>query len=194
MKKILMIFGALMLFIGAQSQNANRSGVVVELGGGYTTGNVYNDEQFHFSSYYDYFYDEIVYNSYYTDEKEGQGAYISLDAGYQWATSRHFAVKAMATIGLPVNYMDVFNFGVKGMLRYTSNDFGSGQSFYIEAGIGPKLCSCGGVGVLVAPEIGAGINITSHIYLGLDFVYNITTDDYVSLSYGVPQLKVGYRF
>ncbi len=196
-----MIFSVLMLFVGAHAQNANRSGAVIELGGGYNMSvDEINKDSRNFVSYFmdspTYYYEPGWHN------KEGQGVYLSLDAGYQWATSTHFSIKAMATVGVPINYSNYTNFGLKCMLRYSSNDFGNGQSVYVEAGAGPKMWKNAGVYFLIAPEIGAGLNINSHLYLGLDFVYNIITDDgqdpeyqdWRNLSYGVPQLKIGYRF
>lgn len=191
-----MVLGTLMLFIGAQAQNANRSGVVVELGGGHTIGNLVDGSYSYGGGYWDYFTNKWINTPGNYSAGKGQGVYLSLDAGYQWATSRHFAVKAMAIVGVPLAYTKYTNFGMKGMLRYTSNDFGRGQSIYAEAGVGPKLYvvnDC--IGVLISPEIGVGININSHLYLGLDFVYNMFAEgDRLDRSYGVPQLKVGYRF
>lgn len=192
-----MVLGTLMLFIGAQAQNANRSGVVVELGGGYTTGNLVDGSYSYGGGYWDYFTNKWINTPGTYSAGEGQGGYISLDAGYQWATARHFAVKSMATVGVPLADVEHTNFGVKGMLRYTSNDFGSGQSIYCEVGVGPKLYfyKNGEVGFLIAPEAGVGLNINSHLYLGLDFAYNIFVEgEWRDCSYGVPQLKVGYRF
>ncbi len=190
-----MVLGTLMLFIGAQAQNANRSGVVVELGGGHTIGNLVDGSYSYGGGYWDYFTNKWINTPGTYSAGYGQGGYISLDAGYQWATSRHFAVKAMATVGVPLADADFTNFGVKGMVRYTSNDFGSGQSIYVELGVGPKLFGRSGViQVLITPEAGVGLNINSHLFIGLDFVYNLVIDAYDCLSYGVPQLKVGYRF
>lgn len=202
-----MIIGALMLFIDVQAQNANRNGVIVELGGGYTTGNIYEQEVVSSAEYYDYFFERWLTDNTYSLEQKGQGTYLSLEAGYQWATSRHFAVKAMASFGLPFSEAAYLNFGVKGMLRYTSRDFGNGQSIYAEAGIGAKMQPDSfrpEPSYLIIPDVGVGLNINSHLYIGLDFVYNIVFESSVKdfdytypvhdLSYGVPQLKVGYRF
>ncbi len=225
-----MIIGALMLFIDVQAQNANRNGVIVELGGGYTTGNIY--EKLHTLEYYDY-NNTYDYNyNYYEEEKIGEGgtgAFLSVNAGYQWATSKHFAVKAMASVGIPFDDTSFTNFGLKGMFRYTSKDFGSGQSIYAEAGVGITLfthdCETyqlkwdDKVRCLISPEIGVGLNINAHLYFGLSFVFNIITEEgydtyydytnynnyelglgrferdcYRYVSYGVPQVKIGYRF
>lgn len=197
MKKLLLLLVCmLMTASGIQAQNANRSGFIVELQGGAAFG-------------------EVLYRSFYSEESEKSmlkgGVVGSLDVGYRWATSGHFAFGAKLGV-----WSDFAEFGktlqiriLPGM-RWTSKDFGNkNMSAYISFNTGFALSpSCYEIPVFVPLQLGVGVNLSTHFYAGIVFDYSICVFDHVDCknynnyhtydilasSYPALSIKLGYRF
>lgn len=141
MKKILLIAMVMLgVVFTSNAQNANRSGVFVEITPGVT----------------------IITDCY--DFECGPSFSTSFDAGYRWAISTHCALDAKLTACLPIEGIDDGHIGVTILpsFRYTSLELGnSNKSVYFSVGLG--FCFPMQVGY----DVQLGFNLSNHFYLGL---------------------------
>lgn len=112
MKKILLIAMVMLgVVFTSNAQNANRSGVFVEITPGVAIITELYDPSFS----------------------------TSFDAGYRWAISTHCALDAKLTACLPINGIDHSGVTILPSFRYTSLELGnSNKSVYFSVGLG--LC------------------------------------------------------
>ena len=154
MKKILLIAMAVLgVAFASNAQNANRSGVFIELAPG------------------------ITINSY----KLEKCFSTSFDAGYRWAFHRHWALDARLKFelfrflsddtGMPVGIT------VLPALRYTSSELGydSNISFYASMGVGYYYLG------LFGYDVQLGFNLSNHFYLGLKHDGHMDFDFYAPI-------------
>lgn len=197
MKKLLLLLVCLLMTAsGIQAQNANRSGFIIELQGGAAFGEI------------------LKYTVYaHADDMSmlKGGVVGSIDFGYRWATSKHFAFGGR--IGV---WSDFAEFGktlqirfLPGM-RWTSTDFGSkNMSAYISFNTGYAVTPKGDIPQFVPIQLGVGVNFTTQLYAGIVFDYSICTFGAIDYdlsynhshwyyieasSYPALSLKLGYRF
>lgn len=196
------------------AQNANRSGVFVELAGGIPIGDIYGN------GYVDgYIYDYSLNNQYIDVAAPNMylkgGVELYFSVGYRYALNENWAVGLQAGIEGNVDAFEETFKVPKGMLgvRWTSGDFKNGMSFYIQPQAGFAL-NIKNSGIYVPAGVDLGFNLTNHMYLGFDLTYNISvggdyigkpvyTDKYEDYwasivmdpkSYMSAKIKLGYRF
>lgn len=208
MKRLLTLIAAVLLAVtGLYAQNANRNGFFIELQGGAAFGEVLKYEPG---------------NSDYPSASCLKGGGVgSLDFGYRFATSNHFAIDFK--IGAWSNFAEAGRtLQLRGMpgFRWTSNDFGSNMSAYLALNAGVGLSPAGGgsgdLGLYIPVELSVGINFSQHFYGGVIFNYSALVsgecsdhgnleidgnewyyDDLVHIkrqSYPTIGLRLGYRF
>lgn len=220
MKKLLFIFAAILIAIGAQAQNANRGGFFLELGIGGTVSDMPRiglqlDKN----------------NSLYAIHTAGAKFDVALGArasmkNRHWAyevrlefesTTEH-TVPNLAGKLLPVSF------------RYTSGELFGNMSIYATFGLGAAIANSGndihytdfksgliwkpgenneeaiikspfsaGISVGPAYTVGVGLNITSHLYAGFawdaQFMINsCRATESETLHYGSCGFRLGYRF
>lgn len=195
MKRIMILFAGIILATTAVfGQNANRKGFFVELQGGAALGEVVSLSQ----SYSD--------NDNYSPYLKG-GFVGSLDLGYRFRISRHFALEAKAGIWSNFAEFDqTWNIRILPGIRWTSADFGTNQSAFISLNTGFGM---GDYNYMTAPvELGAGVNFTPNLYAGIVWEYNLyvgdaephelrTENDHYYLyphTYNSLAIRIGYRF
>lgn len=179
MKRILLILTAFLSLVGmATAQNANRSGVFLELGGGPTFGTkLLKDVEWTGSSL-------IV-------KKAGSGE-ANLGVGYRKASSRVFAWEIKAQLStMPSDLEGSHTFALMPGFRYTTKELFGNVSMYfgLNAGVAimpqAKGYYYGGIDLIIGQpdymdfdnglsvggkiDLQAGLNLTTKIYLGLFF-------------------------
>ena len=177
-------------------QNANRRGFFVELQGGAALGEVLYLEPM------DGGQNPIAYL---------KGGFVgSLDLGYRFRTSRHFALEAK--VGLWSDFADfgnTWNFRILPGIRWTSSEFGKNQSAFIALNTGFGFGGYDYYSYFTVPvELGAGINFTPNLYAGIVWEYNLFVgedDEYhfhfgnnsyskCGRTYNSLAIRLGYRF
>lgn len=167
MKKIILI-AMVMLGVAftSNAQNANRSGVFVELTPGMT----------------------IV--------PDGYGHHMmcnfsmSLDAGYRWAFSTNWALDGRFKVqSILADGDECMVIVILPALRYTSSELSndSNKSFYASIGIGYDFLVYEGFGY----DVQLGFNLSNHFYLGLKTDGYINYGNHIHYPVGV---CLGYRF
>lgn len=146
------------------AQNANRSGIFLELQGGAALGDVIKPVSDYGMGSYD------LYPVYLKG-----GVVGSVDVGYRWATSSIFAIEAK--VGLWSNFADfnnTYNLRIMPGFRITTKEIYKNSSIFfgcnIGAGYAPSNNSRHDIFNAVA-EISTGLNINKNIYLGLFINY-----------------------
>lgn len=200
MKKIVFIIALLTALFSANAQNANRSGLFVDLGFGVAVGNTPITKAY------------LQTNSIKIEYGEGVGAMAAL--GYRYAISRFTAVEAK------VEYMNTFKnaaatsmFKVMPGGRYYFVNFKDNKSIFVGANIGIAIGSEGCVNtdgktepatflspmkVGLALDFELGVSLTPQMCLSAFFdmqsipQYHAKSED--SNSWGLLGAKVSYRF
>lgn len=152
-KLILLIAGVLLAFIGVQAQNANRTGIFIELQGGRAFGEVIHGEDYYYHSEFTYLKGGVV---------------GGLGVGYRYATSNSFAIEGK--VNLWADFLDIgdtFNLDIMPGIRWTSKDFSSNKSLYLSLNAGFGLNPTDAYSMFVPIEISVGFNLTNNLYLGV---------------------------
>ncbi len=219
MKKVLLIFAAIIIAIGVQAQNANRGGFFLELGIGSTVGDMPRIG-----------FQLDKNNTLYAVHTAGAKFDVALGAraamkNRHWAyelrlefesTTEH-AFQNLAGKLFPIAF------------RYTSGELFGNMSLYATFGLGAAVSSSGksideyseedlvwkpgvdneaaivkyplGSGVSVGPAytVGVGLNITNHLYAGFAWDAQMMINSYrakeaETLHYGSCGFRLGYRF
>lgn len=195
MKKILLI-AMVMLGVAftSNAQNANRSGLFVELSPGIYVGNtpVHDVEK----------KQTVVGNKYVTEivEKHLSGLNIEFDAGYRWAFHRHWALDTKIGFWMPTSSIEGISFKILPGLRYTSSEFkNSNISFFagFNGGLGMQIHGQFSGEFGFAYELKAGFNFTPKFSGAL--VWNAMSEiecmfDYPGVHTGALGINLGYRF
>lgn len=196
MKRLLLsIVCLLATIIGLQAQNANRSGVFVELQGGAAFGTVMDKEIRTGDSWYDYDYIRQWYI---------KGGFVgSFNVGYRYATSNQFAIEMKA--GAWGNFQNIDNTFTLDMLpgiRWTTKEISGNVSMFLSlnAGCGLNFIN-GDVTTLIPVEVGVGVNLTNQLYAGVFLSERIATGagigyttTYYPQTHTTAGIKIGYRF
>lgn len=163
-KKLLLLLTAVLCLATPQTkaQTANRSGFFIDLQGGQNIGYAYRIKDY-------------VREEYGKDWYLKGGAEIGLGFGYRLRTSNHWAYEAKLAFQENLSATKLFNIGVMTGMRYTSNNFGSGQSFYIAPNVGFSAI-IDDFGIYIPVELGAGINLSNKLSLGIVCTYRIATE------------------
>lgn len=170
MKKILLLFAVfIMTTNNLIAQNANRSGVFLELQGGAALGDgikpVPTDQ-----------YGEIGSYDLYPVYLKG-GVVGSVDVGYRWATSSIFAIEAK--VGLWSNFADfnnTYNLRIMPGFRITTKEIYKNSSIFLGCNIGAGYAPSNNSRhdtFNAAAEISTGLNINKNIYVGLFVNYPV---------------------
>lgn len=208
MKKILLILLLLATGISVgHAQNANRSGVFVELAGGIPIGDVLKGDHLYSSSGYEYINAEDVYFK--------GGFDLNLSVGYRYALSTSWALGLQAGVEGNLSALGNTFCAPKAMLsgRWISSDFSNGMSFYIQPEAGFAMSTSCTENLWIPVGVDLGLNFTNHFYGGLDLAYCIGTDSYIGIEKNVysgskhagyvymnshshmsAKIKLGYRF
>lgn len=158
-------FSILLLFIffittNVKAQTANRSGWFADFQIGQNIGKIYDG--------YKQIYDSNSYFDYYSKG----GVELGVGAGYQWRTSTHWAYRLKLHLQENLHVTDVFSIGFMTGMRYTSNNFGSGQSLYLSPQIGFDMIPfMHDFGFRMPIELEVGVNINDRFSLGLAGTY-----------------------
>ncbi len=195
MKKILLI-AMVMLGVAftSNAQNANRSGLFVELSPGIYVGNTpVLDVETKQTVVGNKFVTEIV-------EKHLSGLNLEIAAGYRWAFARHWALDAKVGFSLPTSRTnELWTIEILPGLRYTSKELGSSNvSLFagFNAGLGIQVFE---ENPIFAYELKAGFNLSNRFSIGL--VWNALS--YLEAYDGVDEngchtgalgINLGYRF
>lgn len=173
MKKILLLFAVfIMTTNNLIAQNANRSGVFLELQGGAALGDVI-----------------VPTDNDCTPVDQRNPAYLqggmtgSIDAGYRWSTSSFFAIEAK--VGMWTNFADLkntYNIRLMPGIRWTSRDLSNTLSMYAGWNVGIGLFPSNdsrSTGLLIPIELSAGLNLGKNLYLGIvvNYLVNHITFD-----------------
>lgn len=205
MKKTLLLMMFAIVTMCGYAQNANRSGIFLEIGAGGTIGDSPATEIHTSLAVNDGKLIEAV------TIKRDTGIKFNIATGYRYAVSNNWAIEMKAT---GVKYND-FVLKLMPGARYTSKELFSNVSMYIAPNIGisydfgAEYDPCG-----LAFNLGVGLNLTERIYVGvnfegqyyfeesyLSFDYNgygndyYKFDKYAAYQYrGTIGLNIGYRF
>lgn len=173
---------AVLFCTALQAQNANRSGVFVELGAGLTAGDSPNQAGEIVSEFIPTVDNKATLNLYRKVDKTS-GVCANLGVGYRWATSLHFAfelkLQAMSHVS---NFTETLAINLKPGVRYTSREISGSTSLYANANVG--LGSFVDHATLSVPyEVGVGFNFGNNISAGLvwDAQYAVSKHEYLSL-------------
>lgn len=142
------------------AQNANRSGVFLELQGGSAIGDVLQ-----------YRYDYMTRSTYLKGGVTG-----SIELGYRFATSTHLS--ADAKLGLFADlaeFKHTYSIRLMPGIRWISNDFGNALSLYVSFNAGVGVAPGFYTRLSVPLELSLGLNFTSHLYGGIFINYQINT-------------------
>lgn len=189
--------------MGVEAQNANRSGIFLELSGGPSIGKTFTSSDARINS------KDVDINCFYKG-----GIDVNFSFGYRYAVSEHWAVGLSAGAEGNLKIITEEFIFPKAMLvgRWTSNDFGQGLSFYLQpqAGFASSIVGSNSTRLPLGFEL--GLNFTNHFYGGFDLQYNIVLDKgwhykdiyqgdkevgevhFNSNSHMTARLKFGYRF
>lgn len=195
MKKFLLLMSAALFCVALQAQNANRSGLFVELGGGFTAGDSPNQAGKIVSEFVPSTDNNAAINLYRKVDKTS-GACVDLGVGYRWATSLHFAfevkLQAMSHVS---NFTETLAINLKPGVRYTSREIIGTTSLYANAnaGLGAFVDN---TTLSVPYEVGVGFNFGNNISAGLvwDAQYAVSKHEYHGAHYGMAGIRLGYRF
>ena len=183
MKKILLLFAVfIMTTNNLIAQNANRSGVFVELQGGAAIGDVLQ-YRIGTNPIDDVLYYKLGYFFYSTYLKGG--VTTSLDFGYRWTTSNHLSLDAK--IGVNANLAEFkYTYAIRLMpgIRWTSNDFWGSTSLFLSLNAGVGVTPTHHIRLSIPIELSAGLNFTSHIYGGIYANFHCFAKEYEVASYG----------
>lgn len=195
MKKILLIAMVMLgVVFTSNAQNANRSGLFVELSPGIYVGNTpaldVETKQ------------TVVGNKYVTEivEKHLSGLNLEIAAGYRWAFARHWALDAKVGFSLPTSRTnELWTIEILPGLRYTSKELGSSNvSLFagFNAGLGIQVSE---ENPIFAYELKVGFNLSNRFSIGL--VWNALSYleaydgvDHNSCHTGALGINLGYRF
>lgn len=172
MKKILLLLMLLATGISVgRAQNANRSGVFLELSGGPSIGNVLSVDYVNVNgSYSNPLFDDVCFKG---------GFDMNFSFGYRLALSNHWALGLSAGAEGNLKILsDVLTFP-KAMLggRWTSNDFNNGMSFYLQPQVGFALSIPMDTGIALPVGLDMGFNFTNHFYGGIDLQYYVVLNE-----------------
>lgn len=198
MKRILLILTAFLSLVGmATAQNANRSGVFLELGGGPTFGaKLLKDGEWTGSSL-------IV-------KKAAGSGEANLGVGYRKASSRVFAWEIKAQLStMPSDLEGSLTLALMPGFRYTTKELFGNVSMYFGLNAGVAIMPVardyyyGGIDLIIGQpdymdfdnglsiggkiDLQAGLNLTTKIYLGLFFdctIINVINDDSLEMHMG----------
>lgn len=197
MKKILLIAMVMLgLAFTSNAQNANRSGLFVELSPGIYVGNtpVLDVET----------KQTVVGNKYVTEivEKHLSGLNLEIAAGYRWAFARHWALDAKVGFSLPTSRThELWTIEILPGLRYTSKELGSSNvSLFagFNAGLGFQIEFQ--EYLIFAYELKAGFNLSNRFSIGLvwnalsDLEFRVSGVGYNDCHTGALGINLGYRF
>ena len=196
MKRLfLSIVCVIVTIVGLHAQNANRSGVFIELQGGAAFGTVMDKEVAISTGGYQYDYIRQWYL---------KGGFVgSFDVGYRYATSNQFAIEMKA--GAWANFQDIgktISLDMLPGIRWTSKEISGNISMFLSlnAGCGLNFLE-GEVAPLIPVEVGVGVNLTNQLYAGVFLSERIATGDgkgwpdyYYPQTHTTAGLKIGYRF
>jgi hypothetical protein len=160
MKKILLLFAVLIMTTNNLiAQNANRSGVFLELQGGAALGDVIQPVPNQYGGM-----------GFYPIYLKG-GVVGSVDVGYRWATSSIFAIEAK--VGLWSNFADfnnTYNLRIMPGFRITTKEIYKNSSIFFSCNIGAGYAPSNNSRhdtFNATAEISTGLNINKNIYVGL---------------------------
>lgn len=178
--------------IGAYGQNANRNGAFWEVQGGCAFGR----------------YLEIPKSNYDNLPNESGGVIVSLNCGYRFATSKHFAVDIK--LGYFANLKEshyTTQIRLLPGIRWTSKDFNSNNSVYMSLNSGLGINPTKHFGIFIPFEFSSGLNFSSNLYAGIVFNYSLATGENWDIwenshsfyeiyrhSYPTLGIQFGYRF
>lgn len=124
-KLIIFMLAAVAMALPAAAQNANRSGIFLEVGGGGVLGKSPT-------------YKLSISDGAILQAHNLAGFGFDFATGYRYATSRFCAVEMKINAQLPMQSVDDFILGFMPGFRYTSREFSGNSSFFaaINAGLG----------------------------------------------------------
>lgn len=191
MKRIILsIVCILSTIVGMQAQNANRSGVFIELQGGSAFGTVMDKKiETNNGSLWNWDRDWYIKG----------GLVGSVDVGYRYATSNQFAIEMKA--GGWANFQDIEKTITLDMLpgvRWTSKEIIGNVSMFLSLNAGCGLSFPDGVYVSIPVEVGIGFNLTNRLYLGAFVSERISVSGdyfrYYPKTHTTAGIRLGYRF